>query len=135
MPAEIPDHTILLMRLVFAANILVAGYVGVFALFAPGAAESMVFQNTDTVGPAARVTGAFWIAIALASMIGLIAPAAMAPVLLIQLLYKGLWLAAVAAPALLADPRRPIPTAMAGFFLVWVAALPWVIPWKAMFVR
>ena len=135
MPSAISANTEVLLRVVFAANILVAGVVGVLTLFAPAAASAAVFAGSDTIGPAARVTGAFWTAIAVISVLGLVYPLALSPVLLIQLVYKGLWLLVVALPLLLSEQRRPMPWGMAGFFLVWVVVLPWVIPWRAMVSR
>ena len=94
----------LLARGVLAANVLVAGAVGVPSLLAPARAARTIWEGTTPAnGAALRVVGAFWTAIALVSLFAVLRPATaerLAPVLLVQLLYKGAWLAAVAGPAL-----------------------------------
>lgn len=119
------------MRAVYAANVLVAGWVGITTLFRPVASERLVFQGGAVASPGLRVAGALWTAIAVCSLAGLFWPRSFAGVLVIQLVYKGLWLAAVAVPAMLAreDGPRRFPWGMSAFFAVWVVVLPWVIPW------
>ncbi|MEM8600824.1 MAG: hypothetical protein AAGF99_12965 [Bacteroidota bacterium] len=119
------------MRVVYGANIVVAGLVGTSALFRPSAAVRSVFEGTSSPGSAMGVTGAFWCTVALLSVAGLVWPTRMAPVLLVQLCYKALWLAFFAAPAWQAG--RPVPSGIASFFAVWVVVLPFVIPWRSVF--
>lgn len=119
------------LRLVYTANILIAGSVGVSSLLTPGHAANSVWQGTTLPGDAAvRVTGALWTALALLSVLGLRNPGVMVPVLLVQLLYKGMWLLAVAVPAMARGEGRTLPAGMAWVFLVWVAVLPFVIPFR-----
>ncbi|MEL6611058.1 MAG: hypothetical protein AAFQ53_03095 [Bacteroidota bacterium] len=119
------------MRAVFAANVVVAGIVGFSSLFTPARATQTVFEGTASPGAAMGVTGAFWVTVALLSSAGLVWPTRMAPVLLVQLCYKALWLAFFAAPAWQAG--RPVPSGIASFFAIWVVVLPFVIPWRALF--
>jgi len=123
----------LAVRLVFGANVLVAGIVGATTLFRPAVARALVFGNTVDPSAALRIVGSFWLAIALLSAIGVFHPRPMLAVLVVQLLYKGLWLAVVAMPALVAGDSRGLPSGVAVFFLVWVAVLPFVIPWRVLF--
>ena len=118
------------LRLVYAANILVAGAVGTATLFAPMAAARNVFEGVIEFWPATRIIGAFWLAIAVMSVAGLVRPFAFIPILVLQLLYKGGWLLAVAVPALIAGRGHSIPTGVSISFAVWVAVLPFVIPWQ-----
>lgn len=90
-----------------------------------------VFENTLAYSEAIRLVGALWGAIFLLSILGLFFPERMSVVLLFQLIYKGSWLLAVALPAILND--QPYPRGMAGFFVVWVVVLPFVIPWSVLF--
>ncbi len=117
------------LKAVYAANVLVAGTVGSLSLFAPALASRVVFEGTATASSAMQTTGALWLAIALLSAAGLRDPQAMVPILLLQLIYKAAWLAVVALPALVAGRMETIPVGMAAFFAVWVAVLPFVIPW------
>lgn len=123
------DTQLLLVRLVFGANVLVAGAVGGLTLFTPATAARTVFSGTADPSAGLQVVGSFWLVIAALSAVGLAYPQPMLLVLLVQLGYKGLWLAAVAAPAVLAGRADTLPGGMAWFFAAWVAVLPFVIPW------
>lgn len=79
------------------------------------------------------MVGAFWTAIAVLSVLGLRWPQAMLPLLLLQLVYKGLWLIVVAVPMWAGLTQGPLPKAMTFFFVAWVLVLPWVIPWRRLF--
>ncbi|MEM0932981.1 MAG: hypothetical protein AAGJ12_10965 [Bacteroidota bacterium] len=121
----------MILKIVYAANILVAGWISITSLFAPKRAVSSVFQNTVTYSEAIRLVGCLWGAIFILSVLGLFYPKKMALVLLFQLIYKGSWLVFVALPAIL--EKKPYPSGMAAFFVVWCAVLPFVIPWKSIF--
>jgi hypothetical protein len=120
----------LALRLIFAANILVAGVVGVTSAFFPQTAARAVFSGSLSPNHTVVITGSFWIAIAVCSALGLRNPLAWSPVLFIQLLYKGLWLILGAAPVWLGRRSEPQPEAMNLFFLIWVVVLLFVIPWR-----
>lgn len=120
------------IRLVFAANVLVAGAVGLASLIGGAPALRGVWQSAvEPSSQPVRIVGAFWTTIALLSIMGLASPRAFAPVLLVQLLYKGIWLAVVALPALVAGRGSEIPAGIAVFFAAWVLVLPFVIPFRA----
>lgn len=120
--------------LIYLANILVAGWVGLTSLFAPAVAVRSVWQGTTSAdGASLRVVGALWTSIALLSLFGLFNPLGFAPVLLLQLIYKGGWLLAVALPARLKDSQHPLPMGMSLFFAVWVFILPMIMPWSSLF--
>ena len=116
------------LKIVYAANILVAGWVGVSCLFFPKTAAQSVFSGVYSNQPAFQLIGALWLAIALCSLAGLFRPMDFAPVLAIQLVYKSLWLLVVALPSIMNSSNYPKPLAL--FFLIWVLVLPWVIPWR-----
>ena len=120
--------------LMYLANILVAGWVGLTSLFAPVTAVHSVWQGTTSAdGASLRVVGALWTSIALLSFFGLFNPLGFAPVLLLQLIYKGGWLLVVALPARLGDSDRPLPMGMSLFFVIWVLILPLIMPWSSLF--
>ncbi|MEM7626030.1 MAG: hypothetical protein AAF333_10420 [Planctomycetota bacterium] len=92
------------LRGVYVANVLVAGWVGLTSLLSPAAAYTAVFTGTvsgEDSDLAVRLIGCLWAAIAIVSAAGLVWPTGMAGVLLIQLVYKSLWLIAVALPLVL----------------------------------
>jgi len=121
----------LLMKITYLANILVAGWVGVSCLFFPKTAISIVFENTLAYSESIKIVGALWCAIFLISILGLFFPKEFQIVFLVQLIYKSLWLVVVAIPAI--QKGLPYPYGMAVFFLVWVIILPFVIDWKQLF--
>lgn len=116
------------MKLVFFANVLVAGWISLTSLFFPKTAQATVFGGDVAYSEVIRLVGALWGAIFVLSVLGLFFPEKMSLVLLFQLIYKSTWLLVVALPALLRS--EPFPRGMAVFFVVWVLVLPWVIPWR-----
>ncbi|MEM9364241.1 MAG: hypothetical protein AAGA43_16485 [Bacteroidota bacterium] len=121
----------MLLQLVYIANIFVAGWISITSLFNPKRAVSSIFQNTVEYSEVIRLVGCLWGAIFILSVLGVFYPKKMALVLLFQLIYKGSWLLLVALPAVL--EKKPYPTGMALFFLIWCVVLPFVIPWRSTF--
>lgn len=115
------------IKLVYIANIIVAGYIGVTSLIFPKHSSATIFQNSYPSTDVIRLVGCLWLAIAVLSVFGLWRPISFSPVLLLQLIYKGTWLLVVAMPAI--KNKQAFPSSMAVFFLVWVVVLPFVIPW------
>jgi hypothetical protein len=119
------------LKIMYFANILVAGWISLSSLFYPKTAQATVFSNDFAYSEAIRLVGALWFAIFLLSILGLFYPEKMSLVLLFQLIYKGSWLLFAVLPAIL--DNQPYPKGMAIFFIVWVVLLPFVIPWKTIF--
>ena len=117
------------IKLVYIANIIVAGYIGITSLFLPQLSSATIFQNAYQTTDVIRLVGCLWLAIAILSVLGLWRPLTFSPVLLLQLIYKGSWLLVVAIPAI--KNSQTYPSGMATFFLIWVLVLPFVIPWAA----
>ncbi|HAS39262.1 MAG TPA: hypothetical protein DCS93_02230 [Microscillaceae bacterium] len=119
------------LKLIYLANVLVAGWISITSLFAPKTAQATVFTNDFAYSEAIRLVGALWGAIFILSFLGLFFPKNMSLVLLFQLIYKSSWLLFAALPALLKN--EPYPKPMAAFFVAWVLILPFIIPWKSLF--
>lgn len=119
------------LKIVYVANIVVAGWISITALFFPKTAMHSVFQNAFQYSDSFRLVGALWFAIFLLSIVGLFYPVKMSPVLMLQFIYKGSWLIVAALPAIL--NKQEYPSGMAAFFLIWVLLLPFIIPWKDFF--
>lgn len=118
----------ILLQLVYAANVLVAGWIGVSSLFYPQYAHRSVFSGVYSASELTQLVGSLWLGIAVLSLAGLYWPANFVPVLVLQLFYKSCWLGFVAWPA--HQKQKPYPKAMTYFFIVWIICLPFVIPWK-----
>ena len=123
------SYTMWHLKIVYVLNILVAGSIAVSCLRDPGRAAVTVFQQAYPASEVMRLVGCLWLGIAVLSVLGLFRPVTFAPVLLLQLLYKGTWLLVVLLPAVRAGVAYP--RGMAIFFVVWVLALPFVIPWRS----
>jgi hypothetical protein len=116
------------LKLVYIANIIVAGWISITSILNPNKSELTVFQNAYQPTEVMRLVGCLWLAIAVLSVLGLWRPISFSPILFVQLIYKGTWLIVVAIPAI--KNNHPYPFGMALFFLIWVLVLPFVIPWS-----
>jgi hypothetical protein len=114
------------IKLVYVANIIVAGWISITSVFNPQKSATTVFQNAYQPTEVIRLVGCLWLAIFILSILGLWRPISFSPVFLVQLIYKGTWLLMVALPAI--RNNQPYPSGMAMFFLIWVLVLPFVIP-------
>ncbi|WP_422104753.1 hypothetical protein [Winogradskyella sp.] len=121
----------MILKIVYIANIIVAGWIGITSLFYPKTAASSIFENVYSNSEFIRLIGALWLSIAILSGFGLFRPQSFSPVLVLQLVYKSAWLLVVALPAII--NQTPYPKGMAGFFVIWVVVLPFVIPWNYLF--
>ena len=119
------------MKVIYWANIIVAGWISITSLFFPKTAQVTVFSGDFAYSEAIRLVGALWGAIFVLSILGLFFPEKMSLVLLFQLIYKASWLLFAALPAM--AQHQPYPKGMAVFFLIWVVVLPFVMPWRYLF--
>ncbi len=118
----------------YGANILIAGIAGGIACVSPKWAAATLFNHQWRANGAHRLVGAFWLSIALLSVLGLFDPYTYSPVLLIQFIYKSLWLLACFSSLFFGSgSKREIPPVMTAVFLLWVLVLPLVIPWDFLF--
>lgn len=117
-----------LLKLVYIANIIVAGWISMTSIFSPKTAAATIFANAyPPTTELIRLVGCLWLGIAILSVLGLWRPMVFSPVLLLQVIYKGTWLLVVALPAIRSG--QVYPSGMAAFFVVWVLVLPFIIPW------
>ncbi|TRX48052.1 hypothetical protein FNH22_29755 [Fulvivirga sp. M361] len=121
------------IKLVYVANILVADWISITSLFFPKIAQQSVFSGAFEYSEAIRLVGALWGAIFILSILGLFYPGEMGLVLLLQFIYKSSWLIVAALPSLI--NHKAYPKGMALFFIIWVLVLPFVIPWKELFMK
>jgi hypothetical protein len=119
------------LKLIYVANIIVAGWISLTSMFSPKIAAQTVFSNAYASTEVMRLVGCLWFGIAMLSVFGLFRPVAFSPVLIMQLIYKGSWLVIVALPAI--RNHVDYPRGMASFFLAWVLILPLIIPWSKLF--
>lgn len=123
------------IRIVFGANILAEGAAGIWGLYEPIAASRFLFMGNAVAPMPMRMLAAVWLACALLSAIGLSRAVRFSVLLLVQLVYKGIWLAAVALPAIVRFDLDLLPGAITFFTFTWVLVLPFVIPWRYLLQR
>lgn len=87
-----------LLRIAYGANVVILVPV-VWSMFFSGCTTG-VFEGKVADSEGLRLlVGSLWLAILLASVAGLAAPGFFAPVLLVQVVYKSVWLGAYVWPA------------------------------------
>ncbi len=80
------------------------------------------------------MTGSLWTGILVCSILGLFNPIVFAPILLLQVVYKTLWLFFYVLPRLKnSASRKEIHWGIAVSFLLIVIFYPFKIPWSALF--
>jgi len=121
------------LLLPYIFNILVLIPVGLTP-FGGAAGRLLVFQGKLPEGAGIRtISGSFWTVIVIGSVIGLFHPVSMSPLLLIQVIYKSIWLVVFVVPLLVRGQGNAVPWGIAGTFLFIVLTYPWVIPWGKLF--
>lgn len=118
----------------FIFNIIILVPVGLLTLFGGATGCRWVFQDKFPESEGIRtILGSLWTAILLGSLLGLLFPVSMSPLLLIQVIYKSIWLSVFVLPRLLGNSGSDVPWGIALTFLVIVLSYPWVIPWARLF--
>lgn len=122
------------LQIAYLIDIVVSLPVALVTLMGKETAAKRFFAANLPPDPSVRIAlGAMWMAIVLCSVAGLGFPVAMSPVLVLQVIYKSLWLALFAVPRWLSGRRSEVPWRIAGTFLAFVFVYPWVIPWDTLF--
>lgn len=99
MPAETARVRLGWIRFVYAYTIAGAGGAGLMMILAPNLLPSL-FGMPDQDPFIFGVAGSVWLAFGILSVLGLQSPVRFLPVLLMQLVYKAIWLAGVVLPLL-----------------------------------
>jgi hypothetical protein len=116
-------------------QIIQVAYLANIALLVPIAIPTVFrFFPTDQArfeeSPGWRVlVGSLWSSILVLSVLGLSQPLRYSPVLLLQLIYKSVWLAVYVVPRLLRGDSAAVPWGIAGSFAVIIVGWPFIIPW------
>ncbi|MGA9925421.1 MAG: hypothetical protein WBQ29_18650 [Isosphaeraceae bacterium] len=122
------------LLLPYIFNILVLIPVCLTTLLGGAEGGRRVFQDKFPESAGIRtILGSLWTAILIGSVIGLFHPVSMSPLLLIQIIYKSLWLLVFVLPLLVRGQGNAVPWGVAGTFLFVVLTYPWVIPWGKLF--
>ncbi len=115
-------------------NIIVLIPVGLLTLLGGERGGQLACQRKFPESEGFRtILGSLWTAILFGSILGLAFPVQMSPLLLIQVIYKSLWLLVFVIPRLLKGQISKVPSGIVLVFLVIVLSYPWVIPWGQLF--
>ena len=120
--------------LAYVLNIVVLIPVALLTLLGGEAGNRRVFQNKFSESEGTRtILGSLWTAILIGSCIGLFYPIPMSPILILQIIYKSVWLLIFVLPRLVTGRGQEIPWGVTVVFLVVVLAYPWIVPWGQLF--
>lgn len=121
-------------------NLLLLPYIANIVILIPVALGSLTGLLPTSRGhfpesPGWRtITGSLWTAILACSIAGLFHPIIFAPILLLQVIYKIIWLIGYVLPRLWnTESRNEIHLGITLSFLLIVIFYPLVIPWGALF--
>ena len=115
-------------------NIVVLVPIGLMTLLGGERGGQLACQGKFPESEGFRtILGSLWTAILVGSILGLFFPVQMSPLLLIQVIYKSLWLSVFVMPRLPKGKVSEVPSGIALVFLVIVLSYPWVIPWGHLF--
>lgn len=115
MPKDVSTLRLYVMRFVYLLNFVLLGLDVWPALF----------RHQGAWDPVKGVAFSFWAALSLLSGLGLRYPLKMVPLLLLQLVYKAVWLAAVALPMWSTVRSTDLTRAMVIGVVVDVLGIPW----------
>lgn len=123
-----------LLQIAYVLDILVSLPVALTTLIGNDRAARFLFKSHLPENDSFRIIlGSLWMAVLICSLAGIFFPNAMSPILLLQVIYKALWLLFFAVPRWLSGRRKEVPKRVAGICLATILAFPWVIPWPALF--
>jgi hypothetical protein len=130
MEAHLSNRTRLIQGL-YAANIVGAGVPGALTTFAPTLAESVLFWSPQDP-TVLSILGSIWLAIGITSILGLRYPQRLLGVFVVQLIYKTIWLATFALPAIVRGTFRPEAWVMVGIFLALIIGVIAIVPLRTL---
>jgi hypothetical protein len=124
-----------LLRVPYLLNILILLPVAPLTLLGGRRGCTLVFQGRLADSPGIRtLLGSLWTAILIGSALGVAKPMAMWPILVLQVVYKSLWLLIYVLPCLVKGRSRDVPIGVSVSFVLIVLTYPWFIPWHQMFI-
>jgi len=122
------------MKFMYLYTILGAGACGLGIVLAPGQMRAVMGWPGDEP-IALGIVGSVYVAFALLSVLGLRDPLRFAPVLLLQLCYKSVWLIAVVLPLLIEGRFPDYGLVTAGIFATYIIGDLIAIPFPYLLAR
>ena len=122
------------LKAMYAYTLFGAGGFGVMALFFPSAARTL-FRLPEGDPAVLGLYGSFSLAAALLSILALRSPLKFVPLLLIQLVYKPVWLIVFAVPLFLKGQFPVYVVIVSAVFLTYIVGNLIAIPFPYLFSR
>ena len=120
--------------LAYIFNIIVLIPIGLMAMLGGEKGGQLACQRKFPESEGFRtILGSLWTAILIGSFLGLFFPVTMSVLLLIQVIYKTLWLLVYAMPRMLNQRTNEVPCGISSTFLIIIVTYPWNIPWGQLF--
>ena len=120
--------------LAYIFNIIVLIPIGLMTMLGGEKGGQLACQRKFPESEGFRtILGSLWTAILIGSVLGLFFPITMSALLLIQVIYKTLWLLVFVMPRMLNKRRNEVPWGIASAFLIIILSYPWIIPWAQLF--
>lgn len=123
-----------LLRLMYVLSIIVAGSIGLLMVLSPSSVNSLMAMPTDNP-MVYGIAGSVFLAVALLSVLGLRSPLRFVPILLMELVYKTIWIVAVALPAYINGNFPSWAVATVVIFLVFIIGDLVAIPFWTLFEK
>ncbi len=114
-----------LLRLAYVANILILVPICWNMFFGSGVSNAFEGKVEESAGLRLLV-GSLWLAILVGSVAGLFLPRFFAPIILIQIFYKSLWLLAFVLPLVMAGKSDQVPWGISTTFIAIVVSYPFL---------
>ena len=131
----VSETQVLVMKVVFFANVLWAGAPGLLITFFPKFAQSQILPymvgNVPQDMMTVRILSSIWLAVGLVSLFGLFNPLPVAGVFVVQIIYKVVWISVAVLPAFLQGETRALPLAVG--FVVMIVSFAFATPWSYLF--
>ena len=124
------------MKIFYAANLLWAGIPGFLITFLPNAQTQILPYMVGSVPQdllTVRILSSIWFAIGILSIFGIRNPLAFAGIFPVQIIYKTVWLTAIALPSVLQGEMRTLPLAVG--FVVMIPGFVMATPWSYLFSK
>jgi hypothetical protein len=126
--APLPNARTLWLRTLFLLDVFGAGVPGVLLLVSPRIAGEWLFGTPIARDDISNLLGSVWLGLGIAALGGVFRPLTFSPLLLMQMIYKSIWLCAVAVPALWSSRGgSPLLTVV---FAGWVVVVGLALPWR-----
>jgi hypothetical protein len=132
---DVRDHrSMMLLRMAYLANVLILLPVALATLLSARGAAAVIESKFPVDTPYRILVGCLWSGILMCSILGLFSPQRMVGIVILQVIYKALFLGIVIFPLWKSKGMDAVPMGLSLSFLVIVLVWPWVLwqtfPWR-----